>query len=50
MIYKHYCGKREKKRNTKHLYERTYAPLCSLQHYLQSPSYGSIPSVYEWVK
>ena len=30
-------------RNPKHQCEKTYAPLCSLQHYSQQPRCGSSP-------
>ena len=34
-------------RNPKHLFKRIYSFLCSLQCYLQQPSYGSNPSVHQ---
>ena len=36
-------------KKTKYTFEKTYAPLCLLQHYLQWPRYGSNPSVYQFM-
>lgn len=34
------------RRKQKHYFEKMYAPLCLLQHYLQQPRYGSNPGVH----